>query len=476
MNAFGIRQSGVDELGRAYRAGELDPVEVVRVLADAAEHAADFGADNAIAEIDRDRALDAARDSAARLAAGRPLGPLDGIPVTVKDSFPMVGLHRWHGSALNAGHPVSDRDGAPVRRLREAGAIPFAKTTMPDFGLVAAGVSSQFGVIRNPWDAAQNAGGSSSGAGAALAAGIGPIALGTDMGGSIRVPSALCGVVGLKPTQGRVAYDPPKLVGSAGPMARTVRDVALLLEVVGQPDDSDHLSLPGRFRWDDTADSAPARGDFSGIRVALHLDGGAGVPVDDEVAAAVEAQARVLERLGATVETLGAPPISDADWEVSGLVMIARGLPELLAVPEDRWDMLPAALIGSFREVATLSAADHVRNEKRYEAVRARAAARLNAYDYVLSPVVPMVEFAADAVSAAPSGELDAHLRFTIPYNMTSLPAGSVPVTLSRSGLPIGVQVGGRRFDDGGVLRVMAELERSRGIDIVSPALTGGPR
>ena len=453
------------ELTAAYASGELSPVDAAKSAIAAAEKAGELY--NAVAVMNAEQALEVATESAARWAAGTQLGALDGVPVSVKDSFPMVGLKRWHGSALHDGAAPSAHDGAPVRRLREAGAVLFAKTSMPDFGLLGAGISSQFGIIRNPWNPALNPGGSSSGSGALLAAGAGPLSIGTDMGGSVRLPAALCGAVGLKPTQGRIAYDPPKIIGNAGPMARTVADAAALLEVIGAPDELDHLSLPGRFQW---TDAVPT--DLTGVSVALLTETGAGQPdVDPEIVAAVEAQAAVLERLGATVTRIPAL-LSVEDEAIIGGVLTARGMPELRSAPAELWNLLPAALYENFQAKLDMSAIDYLLSEKAMEAVRVRISAVYNAYDFVLSPIMPTLSFPAESTGPIVDGSTVGHMTFLMGYNLSSLPAGTVPVAMSSTGMPIGVQVGGRRFDDGRVLALLALLERERGFALDYPVVS----
>ena len=227
-----------------YRTLELDPVQVAEAALEAAHAAQDSF--NAIAAFNED-CLRAAEESRERFRAGCGLGPLDGVPVTVKDSYRVAGLPRWHGSAVHDGAGVSVADSAPVLRLNEAGAILVAKTAMPDFGMLASGISSQFGVIRNPWGPEYTPGGSSAGAAVTLAAGVVPVAMGTDIAGSVRLPAAHCGVAAIKPTQGRIAYAPASMARSAGPMARRAADLETMLVCVGRADASDPWCLPGQF-------------------------------------------------------------------------------------------------------------------------------------------------------------------------------------------------------------------------------------
>ncbi|MFT4044039.1 MAG: amidase family protein [Gordonia sp. (in: high G+C Gram-positive bacteria)] len=469
MSDLDIGAASVAQLNAWYRDGRTTPVEVASAVIAVADTAG--RALNAVAVLNTEEALTVAQQSTQRWSAGRELGPLDGVPVSIKDSFPMMGLKRWHGSALSDGLAPSARDGAPVKRLREAGAVLFAKTTMPDFGLIASGISSQFGIIRNPWNPALTPGGSSSGSAALLALGAGPLSLGTDMGGSVRQPAAFCGLVGLKPTQGRIAYDPPKLIGSPGPMGRSTADIAALLEVVGKPDDSDHLSLPGSWAWDGTVPN-----NLTGVRVGVLLTLGDDIGVHPEIVAAVENQAEILAGNGAEIIRIDKPPATPAQRAVVGTVLATRGLPELLSAPETLWDRVPAELLDGLVATRELSAVEHVTNERAMEALRATYAAVFNSFDYVLSPVSPVLPFRAEDATPTRGVFSADHLGFTLPYNLTSLPAGTVPVAVSTSGLPIGVQIGGRRFDDAGVLAMLALLEYHRAAALDYPFAAGVSR
>lgn len=454
----------VADLTRQYAAGDTSPVtETERVLAAAAIAGERH---HAVTELDPEQALAAARASEQRWRAGNPLGPLDGVPVSVKDSFPVTGLHRWHGTVLHDHLPASVHDGAPVRRLREAGAIIFAKTTMPDFGHLASGISSRFGVVTNPWDAALSPGGSSAGAAVLLATGVGPVALGTDMAGSVRGPAGHCGLVALKPTQGLVAYDPPKLIGTAGPMARTVSDAASLLEVVAGPDPSDHLSLPGGFRWQPAQPTT-----LAGVSVGVLLTTAPGLTeVAAEVASVVDRQARLLSDLGAQV-TILAPVVTRDEIETFGRFAAARTLPELLASPESQWGAVPRAVLDVLLACRDLTAAEYLALERQVEQIRARWAEAFGAFDFTLSPVLPVVGFPAAAIGPDPTVLPFENLMFTTPFNLTSMPAGTVPVGLSSAGLPIGVQVSGPRFADGRVLDLLALLESRRELVLDYPQI-----
>src|SRR5436309_10217415 len=230
---------------------------------------------------DPDGARAAAKASSQRWQQGEAMGPLDGVPVTIKDNIALKGVLVPLGAASVKLVPAPV-DAPPAARLREAGAVIFSKTTMPDYGMLSSGLSSFHPLTRNPWDLSKNPGGSSAGAGAAAAAGYGPLHLGTDIGGSVRLPACWNGIFTLKPSLGRVPVDPPFLGRAVGPMTRTVADSALLMAELSKPDARDHMSLPpAAIDW-----LAPPL-EPKGLKIGLYLDAGSGLPVDPEVKAAV---------------------------------------------------------------------------------------------------------------------------------------------------------------------------------------------
>ena len=245
-----------------------------------------------------ERALKEARASEARWMRGEPIGPLDGVPVTVKDNIATRGDPTPVGTAASDMSPAA-ADAPPAARLKEAGAVLFAKTTMPDYGMLSSGLSSHHPLARNPWKRDRNPGGSSAGAGAAAAALYGPLHLGTDIGGSVRLPAGWCGVVGLKPTAGRVPVDPPYVGRVAGPMTRSAADAGLMMSTLTRPDARDYTSLEyAALDW--AIRPAP----FSGLEVGLMMEAGCGEAPTAEVRAAVERAARDFETAGARVERL----------------------------------------------------------------------------------------------------------------------------------------------------------------------------
>jgi aspartyl-tRNA(Asn)/glutamyl-tRNA(Gln) amidotransferase subunit A len=281
------------ELGRAYASGELSPLEVVQSVLERID--AWEPRINAMYRVHRGSALEAARASEARWREKRPLSPLDGVPVTIKENIGTRGDPAPIGTRANDDAAAQASDAPPAARIREAGGVILGKTTMPDYGMLSSGLSSLHGITRNPWRLDRNPSGSSSGSGAAAAAGYGPLHLGTDIGGSVRLPATHCGIFGLKPSLGRVPIHPPYMGRVAGPLTRTVEDAALFLNVLARPDARDFMSLP--FDAQDFAarlDGLEPRG----LRIGFIAEMGVGLSVQPEVRAAAEAAARALAGAG----------------------------------------------------------------------------------------------------------------------------------------------------------------------------------
>ena len=282
------------DLIAGYRAKQFSPSEV---LEEVIEHVAAWEPHiRALYLFDPEGARAAAKVSTDRWQRGEPTGTLDGVPVTIKDNIATKGQPIPLGAASVKLVPAQ-KDAPPAARLREAGAIIFSKTTMPDYGMLSSGLSSFHPLTRNPWDLTRNAGGSSSGAGAAAAAGYGPLHLGTDIGGSVRLPASWCGLVALKPSFGRVPVDPPYVGRVAGPMTRTVDDAALMMCVLSKPDRRDGTSLPadGSIHWK-ALDKSPRK-----LRIGLMLDPGAGQPLESDVRSVAVKAAKAFESAGAVV-------------------------------------------------------------------------------------------------------------------------------------------------------------------------------
>ncbi|HSW22380.1 MAG TPA: amidase, partial [Burkholderiaceae bacterium] len=293
-----LHQLGAADLAALYRRRETSPVEVVRAVIAHIERCEPKL--QALYAYDPDAALAAARASEARWTDGRPLSAIDGVPGTLKENLATRGTPMPVGTAASLLTPASE-DAPPAARWREAGAVLLAKTTMPDYGMLSSGLSSFHPLTRNPWDLSKNPGGSSAGAGAAAAVGYGPLHVGTDIGGSIRLPAGWCGVFGLKPSLGRIPIKPPFAGRVAGPMTRTVADAALLMAELSKPDWRDAMSLPYQgIEW------TRLDRDVKGLKLGLQMDAGWGMAVELEVHDAVEAAARAFERAGAIVEPVPA--------------------------------------------------------------------------------------------------------------------------------------------------------------------------
>ena len=284
--------SAVDLIA-GYRAKQFSPSEVMEEVLD---HVAAWEPHiKALYLFDPDGARATARASTDRWQKGEPVGTLDGVPVTIKDNIATKGQPIPLGAASVKLVPA-EKDAPPAARLREAGAIIFSKTTMPDYGMLSSGLSSFHPLTRNPWDLSKNPGGSSSGAGAAGAAGYGPLHLGTDIGGSVRLPASWCGLVALKPSFGRVPVDPPYVGRVAGPMTRIVDDAALMMCVLSKPDRRDGMSLPAdNINWK-AHEKSPRK-----LRIGLMLDAGTGQPLEKQVRAVAVKAAKAFESAGAVV-------------------------------------------------------------------------------------------------------------------------------------------------------------------------------
>jgi aspartyl-tRNA(Asn)/glutamyl-tRNA(Gln) amidotransferase subunit A len=449
-----LHERSAVELLALYARREVSPVEVMRDVLARAEQCEPKIA--ALWGLDAPTALAAARESEARWRCGAAL-PLDGVPVTIKDNI------ATHGVAVPLGTAGTElraalQDAPPAARLRDAGAVIFAKTTMPDYGMLSSGLSSFHALTRNPWDVTKNPGGSSAGAGAACAAGYGPLHVGTDIGGSIRLPAGWCGIVGFKPSLGRVPIHPPYAGRVAGPMTRTVDDAALMMSALAQLDARDAMSLPHQdIAWRDLDI------DLRGQRIALWLDAGWGLPLDAAVRAVVLTAARAFEAAGAIVEPLPAFTTRAMADGMNDFWRLRAWL-DIQALPEARL----ARVLPFIREWAEggarLSGEQAFRGYSQMAALRDAAVAATQPFDAVLSPISPVVNFPAEwAMPTNDPQRAMEHIAFTLPFNMSEQPAIAVPAGADVSGFPIGVQLAGRRHDDLGVLRIARAFEQLRG-------------
>ena len=398
-----------------------------------------------------------AKASEARWMRQAPIGPLDGVPVTVKELIATAGDPIPLGSA--ATELVPAREDAPsVARLREDGAIVFAKTTCPDYGMLSSGLSSFHPLTRNPWDVSKSPGGSSSGSGAAGAAGYGPLHLGTDIGGSIRLPAGWCALFGLKPSQGRVPIDPFYLGRVAGPMTRTVADSVAMMATLSRPDWRDGMSLPPQaIDWFSQATGV------KGLRIGLMRDAGCGLPVEAEVREAVAAAARQFAEAGAIISEV-APVLTREMLDGLDRFWRARMWAELAAFDAPRRAKVLPYILQWAEKGADVSGVDVIRGYHQTNEMRKAAALLFREVDLVLSPTSPVVAFPAEWASPLndPQRPFE-HIAFTLPWNMAENPAASINCGFTRSGLPIGLQIIGPRFADLNVLQVAKLYESWRG-------------
>jgi Asp-tRNA(Asn)/Glu-tRNA(Gln) amidotransferase A subunit family amidase len=445
------------ELIAAYSRRALSPVEVMQaVLAHIGQWEPHIHATYLLRP---DAALDQARASEERWQRGEPCGALDGVPVTIKELIATAGDPMPLGTAATDLTPATE-DAPPSARLREAGAVRICKTTMPDYGMLSSGLSSFHPLARNPWDLSKTPGGSSAGAGAAAAAGYGPLHIGTDIGGSLRLPAGWCGIFSLKPSLGRIPIDPPYTGRTAGPMTRTVADAALMMQVLSLPDARDSMSLPYQpIAWDQFDQGA---GFVRGLKIGLLLDAGCGLPVEPEVRATIECAAQILERAGAIVEPM--PPFMtqamldgmDQSWRLRSHIDMAALAPDKKAkvLPYiQQWADSMAGLSGPQAFVAF----------SQFHATRVATVRACQPFDYVISPTSSTPAPAAELPSPTndPLHAME-HIGFTVPYNMSEQPAASINCGYTQSGLPIGLQIAGRRFDDLGVLQLSRAFELLR--------------
>jgi len=449
-----LHELSAAELSRLYATGEASPVEVTQaVIAHIARWEPQLCA---LYAYDPDSALQQARESEARWRGGQARSPIDGVPLTLKENIATKGVPLPAGTAATVLVPAAE-DAPPAARMREAGCVLLGKTTMPDYGMLTSGLSSFHHLSRNPWNLALNPGGSSAGAASAAAAGYGPLHVGTDIGGSIRLPAGLCGLFGLKPSLGRIPIKPPYAGRVAGPMTRTVTDAALMMRPLTQPDWRDTTSLPAhQIDWDDL------HIEVRGLRIGLQMEAGWGLPADADTRAAVEAAARAFEAAGAIVEPMG--PFStremadgmDRFWRM-------RSYLDMSGLPAERQAKVLPYIRQWVATGATLSAAEVFHGYSQMAALRDAAVAACQPFDFVLSPVNPVASYPADWASPIndPARPFE-HIPFTLPYNMSEQPAASIDCGVTADGQPIGLQIVGQRHDDIGVMRMARAWEQMR--------------
>lgn len=458
----------IDQLTSAYAAGELSPVEVARQQLDALSEL--DRKVNAFCLVDPDETLRQAELSEDRWRRQDPLSGLDGVPISIKDSLLVRGWPMRKGSTL-LDAAASAEDAPAVARMREAGAVFLGRTTAPEFAWKGVTDSALYGVTTNPWDTSKTSGGSSGGSAAAVAGQVGALSLGSDGGGSIRIPASFCGVVGLKPTRARVPTYPTSSFGilsHAGPLARSVAAIAKAMDVLAQYDPRDPDCDPDRTpRFAASLDS-----DLSGLRVGFcpSLDiAGHRVTVHPSVAEAVDAAVTRLAGVVADVEVVPSPfddPIDafEVIWSCATAKVLSAFADRSLSAVDPGLRAMAATGAGH-------SGADYLRALTARQDVGRAMSLFHTRFDLLVTPTVPITAFEA-GVDVPPGSGLRNWAEwtpFTYPFNLTGQPAITVPCGVDRDGLPIGIQIVGRRFADELVVATAAALEELLGLALAPP-------
>ncbi|GAA3532723.1 amidase [Zobellella aerophila] len=455
------------ELSRLYQRRELSPVEAVTaMLAQIARH---NEAVNAYCLIDEQTTQALARESEQRYRQGRPLGPLDGVPVAVKDVFLTPMWPTLKGSRTIRPDSTLNKAAPAVSALMSQGYVPLGKTTTPEFGWKGVTDSPLCGATNNPWDITRTAGGSSGGSAAAVALGMGPLALGTDAGGSIRIPAGFCGIVGFKPSYGEVPHWPPSPFGTlahAGPMARSVADCALMMNALTRADSRDALAAPRRNIDYLAGLAAPIKG----LRIAFSPNLGY-VDVDPDIARATAQAAALLQELGAEVIEMdpgfGDPLAAFSHLFYGGAANALRDLG-----PKARAQMDPA-LVEVVSKAERCTMLDYLGAMNERMALSERMSRFYDKYDLLLTPCLPITAFDTNREVPVdwPATRWPTWTPFTYPFNLTGQPAISVPSGLAANGLPMAIQLVGARFDDARVLQVAHAYQQALGLTLCPPML-----
>ncbi len=450
------------QLARMYRTRKTSPLEVMQAVLARIEAANPTV--NAVVTIAKVAALAQARSATRALKPGADLRPLHGIPISIKDLTPTKGIRTTWGSKIFE-HHVPAEDALIIERLKAAGAIIFGKTNTPEFGAGANTFNAVFGATRNPWNPTLTCGGSSGGAGVALATGMGPIAQGSDLGGSLRIPAAFCGVVGFRTTPGLVPSYPRELAWDSlsvdGPMARTVADTALMLSAIAGPDDRAPMSYAvdnGSFL---RAVRSPT---IAGWHIAWTPDLNGLIPVDSGIADVASQATRVFRSLGAKVSS-ASPDMRD----VNDIVLSTRGLSMVANHAEKlpQWrEQMQAGLIWNIEQGLKLTPEEIGRGERLRTALWHRVRRFFEEYDLLILPTVAVPPFPVEqAYPTTINGKALAHYTqwffLTYAITLTGLPAISIPCGFTPDGLPVGLQIVGRRRQEAAVLAAAAAFERA---------------
>lgn len=445
------------ELAAAIRAKQVSPVEITEAVLARIEALNPHL--NAFCLVTADLALRDAREAEIAVVKGEPIGPLHGVPVSLKDVLFTRGVRTTGGSRLFA-EAVPEEDAIAVGRLKAGGAVILGKTNTSEFGHKAVTENPLFGITRNPWNLERTPGGSSGGAAAAVASGLGPLALGTDGGGSVRIPAAFCGVYGLKPSWGRIPQHPSfpgwEHLGVTGPITRTVRDAALVLDAIAGGDDRDRYSLPR----EDGSYVASCDDEVKGLHVAWTPDLGYAT-VDPAVQALCENAAAEFEALGCHVEVVS-PGWEDAEEMFRTIVAAQFYAHWSDQLPAQEAELDPS-LVKFIRRGGAVSTRDYVLAMDRARVYWHEAQTFLQRFDLLLTPTVAVAPFAAGQPAPREIAGQDVSvlgwMPFTFPFNLTGQPAASVPAGFTEDGLPVGLQIIGRRNADRTVLAASAAYE-----------------
>jgi aspartyl-tRNA(Asn)/glutamyl-tRNA(Gln) amidotransferase subunit A len=443
------------ELLHLYRSRKASPVEATRAVLDRIAKLNPVL--NAFCLVDEKAALASAKTSEARWKKGEPSGLVDGVPTSIKDLLLTRGWPTLRGSkTISAAGPWND-DAPVVARLREQGAVLLGKTTTPEFGWKGVTDSPLTGITRNPWNRRMTPGGSSGGGAAAVAAGMGPLTVGTDGGGSIRIPCAFTGLFGLKPSFGRVPawpLSPFGTVAHVGPMTRTVADAALMMNVLSLPDARDSFALPY-----DARDYRVGLDDgVRGLRIAYSADLGY-AEVEPEVAALAKKAALRFAELGAHVEEAdpgfeNAGPLFTTHWFAGAAALLS-------SFPAERAKLIDAGLREVARQGAKIRLLDFLDAAKKRGELTARMNHFHEKYDLLLTPTLPLAAFEAgrELADVVKERRWTDWTPFSYPFNLTQQPAASVPCGLTKKGLPVGLHIVGPRYADALVLRASRAFE-----------------
>ena len=454
-DATDLTRCTATELLALYRNGSASPVEVTRAVLDRIDRI--NPTINAFCYLAPDEALGAAAASEARWMRSEPAGPLDGVPVSIKDLVLTRGWPTRRGSHTVDPDQAWDVDAPATARLRDAGAVLLGKTTTPEFGCKGETNSDLTGITRNPWDPTKTSGGSSGGTAAAVAAGLGPLGIGTDGAGSVRIPAAFCGNVGLKPSFGRVPAYPPSPFGTVshlGPHTMSVADAALMMNTLSRPDNRDWTSLP----YADVDHLAGVDDGIAGWRVAYSPALGYVDDVHPEVSDAVDAAVRALADLGAHVEQIDPGfdcplEITTGLWFTGAWTLWNQLSPEQHEVTDP--DFRAEAMLGS-----QLSSLDVQLLNLRRSALGSQLRQFMERFDLIVTPSVAVPAFDAVPAGSRPMTpeSMLGWTPFSYPFNLSQQPACTIPCGLTQDGLPVGLQLVGPMFGDAAVLRAARAL------------------